>query len=133
MLRNRCSSLSWVRLRAASKRPAAFLILGDHGPRRFTDWNGLSHTYVPEGFGNLVAVSVPERDRARLGALPGEITPINALRRLLDATLKTDLAPLPDRSYYSTLKNGFAFTDVTAAAHAPVSLTDAERVHPQSR
>lgn len=121
------------RLKASSKRPAAFLILGDHGPRRFTDWNDLSKTYVPEGFANLVAVSVPEEGRARLGALPGEITPINALRRTLNATLKTDFKPLPDRSYFSTLRKGFAFTDVTDAARAPANLTEAERVHPQSR
>ena len=121
------------RLRASSKRPAAFLILGDHGPRRFTDWNDLSRTYVPEGFANLLAVSVPEGDRARLGTLPDEITPINAARRLLNATLKTDLKPLPDRSYFSTLKNGFAFTDVTDAARARASQADAEKTHPQSR
>ena len=121
------------RLKASSKRPAAFLILGDHGPRRFTDWNDLSKTYVPEGFANLVAVSVPEESRARLGALPEEITPINAARRFLNATLKTDLKPLPDRSYFSTLKNGFVFTDVTDAARAPANLAEAERVHPQSR
>ena len=120
------------RLRAASKRPAALLIVGDHGPRRFTDWGDLSQTYAPEGFGNLVAIALPE---GKPVPIPDETTPLNALRFLLNGALDTRLAPLPDRSFYSTLKAGFTFTDVTDAARKPVNLADAKRVHPtvQSR
>ncbi|MGC4046524.1 MAG: hypothetical protein QM758_22250 [Armatimonas sp.] len=117
-------------LRKNSPRPVAILLMGDHGSRRYTDWSGAEHTYMPEAFGNLLAVCVPDELKSRFGILPNHPTPLTTFRRLLNATLNEKLPPLPDHSYYSTLNKGFTFVDVTEAARAPVSVEEAKRVHP---
>lgn len=117
-------------LRANSTRPTAILLMGDHGSRRYTDWNSAEHTYMPEAFGNLLAVSVPDELKARFGTLPDQTTPLPTFRRLLNTVLDEKLPELPSHSYFSTLKKGFTFVDVTKAAQTPVSIEDAKRVHP---
>ncbi|MBB6048799.1 sulfatase-like hydrolase/transferase [Armatimonas rosea] len=100
-------------LKKNSARPAVIVVLGDHGSRMQTDWRSRERTNVQEGFSNLQAVFVPG------GApyLTDDLTPINTFRLLLTHVYGESLPRLPDRSYYSTLKNPLKFEEVTAKLH----------------
>lgn len=94
-----------------SKRPSVIVLMGDHGPRRETNWKTLEKTNVREAFYNLLAIATTDEEiRAEI---TGEITPINAIRRILSRVYGENLPRLPDRSYYSTLAYPYHFTDVT--------------------
>lgn len=96
-------------LQRQQTRPAVIWILGDHGSRRDTDWKSLERTDLQEALSNLQAISVPG------GApfLTDDLTPINTLRLTLKHVYGEKLERLPDKSYYSPLRQPLRFTEVT--------------------
>lgn len=107
-------------IRKDASRPAVIVVMGDHGPRSETNWRSRQKTNVQEAFANLLAVSYPDGDAgSRFERDAGEeITPINALRLVLNHEFGMAYAPLPDSSYYSAMRHPLDFTDVTAEARA---------------
>jgi hypothetical protein len=102
-------------LRKPESRPAAIVLMGDHGPRLRTDWRSLQGTDVTEALTNLQAVLLP----GGATSIPQDATPINTLRAVLTRLQGFDLKPLPDHSYYSTLRTPYVFTDVTDRLNRP--------------
>lgn len=102
-------------LRKNATRPAVIVVMGDHGPRRETNWRSLEKTNVHEVFYNLMAVSAPPAyARTVAAATTGDTTAVAVFRRLFTDIYATPYPPIPNRSYYSTLALPYHFTDVTA-------------------
>jgi hypothetical protein len=103
-------------LLSRSKRPPIIVIQGDHGSRMNVDWDRLEHTDLRECFAVLNAVYAPASVKRRF--YPA-ISPVNTFRVILSTLFGADLPVLPDRSYYSTASNPYAFVDVTARRNQP--------------
>lgn len=113
---------SLAALRSNATRPAVIVVLGDHGPRLQTDWRRLDRTNVRESFYNLLAVSAPPAYQATVtAATTGDTTPVSVFRRLFTDIYASPHPPIPDRSYYSTLRAPYRFTDVTAQVKGHVA------------
>ncbi|HLJ57426.1 MAG TPA: hypothetical protein VKT77_20480 [Chthonomonadaceae bacterium] len=95
---------------ARSRRPPIIIVQGDHGSRMNIDWESLANTDVREPFSILNAYYVPAKVR---GHLYDTISPVNSFRVVLDEEFGAHYKLLPDRSYYSTEEEPYAFTDVT--------------------
>ncbi|MHB8637377.1 MAG: hypothetical protein ACYC96_12985 [Fimbriimonadaceae bacterium] len=103
----------------ASPGPAPIVLLqGDHGSKLGLNQNSLEKTDIDECMSNLMAFDVPADVRAKLYP---SITPVNSFRIILSTLFGADLPNLPDRSWYSTFDEPFAFTEVTSrlAERAP--------------
>jgi hypothetical protein len=68
---------------------------------------------MKERLGILLAIRLPDGNSA--GLYP-TLTPVNAMRILLDRVLGCQLPPLDDRAWFSTWARPYAFEDVTARA-----------------
>lgn len=86
------------RIQAASTRPVAIILLGDHGPGSTLDWEHIERTFMPERMGILHAFYLPGKGDP--GLYP-TISPVNSLRVVLNRYLKTELPLLPDQSFIS--------------------------------
>jgi hypothetical protein len=93
-----------------SQRPAIIYIQGDHGPGSHLHWESAAKSDLRERFGILMAMRLPDGKPA---SLPSHVTPVNAVRILLNEALGTQLPPLPDRSYFSGWALPFRFDEVT--------------------
>lgn len=96
---------------ARSARPPIVLLQGDHGPRMRMDWQSLENTDPREAFANLNAFFLPDGKAGKV--FYQDISPVNSFRLLFNHQFGARFARLPDRSYYSTLRKPFQFTDVT--------------------
>ena len=110
-----------------STRPYVIFLLGDHGARSETDWKSLKNTNVHEGFSNLQAVGMSEKEGARELGLSQSSTPINTLRRILDKKMEIELPSLEDKSFYSTLAYPYDFTRVYPRRQRRATLTATTR------
>jgi hypothetical protein len=95
----------------ADGRRTIFYIQGDHGPGSRLDWNDPDRTDARERLGILLAARFPTE--LPTSTMYPSITPVNALRILLNNALGTDLPMLEDRSYFSPWPDPLQFIDVT--------------------
>jgi hypothetical protein len=94
--------------------PPVILIQGDHGHGRmghpvFPLSNLVPKELVDERLTPFAAYALPGLPAE---SLPEGITPVNVMRLVLRHYLDADLPSLPDRSYWSSTNQPFAFTEV---------------------
>lgn len=94
----------------ATSGPNVALIMGDHGPGSRLHWEDLGASDVRERHGILLAMRFPEGDYSDLSPT---ITPINAMRTLLNRVLGAGLPLLDDRAYFSTWSHPYSLHEVT--------------------
>jgi hypothetical protein len=83
------------RIRAEAGPNAAIMLFSDHGSAYGLDWTATERSDLDERTANLVAVSMPDGSMP----LPDDVTLVNALSGLLNATLGSDIAPQSDEHY----------------------------------
>ena len=105
-----------------SRRPPIIIVQGDHGSRMNLDWYSLDKTDVREPFSILNAYYAPKKVRADLY---DTISPVNSFRIVFNDMFGATYARLPDRSYYSTVDQPYAFTDVTSMTENPKDMAHA--------
>ncbi|MEW5912840.1 MAG: hypothetical protein AB1814_09815 [Thermodesulfobacteriota bacterium] len=98
------------RILAASPRPVAILLQGDHGPGSTLDWDHIERSFLPERMTILSAFRLPGPGGP---ALYPTISPVNSFRVVLDRYLGAELPLLPDESYISALNTPFKLFKVT--------------------
>lgn len=85
-----------------NQRPTVIVLMGDHGPRSTVNWDKVENTDVKEAFGNLMAFHlVTPKDTQRV---PQDISPVNALRFVLNTYFDAKIPLLPNRSFLSTVR-----------------------------
>jgi hypothetical protein len=94
-----------------SDKPPVIVLQGDHGPGARLEWDRPTDRAISERMAILNAYYFPQGLR---GSLPTSITPVNSFRLVLGRVLGVDVDTLPDRSYYSSPNDPFAFTPVPA-------------------
>ncbi|HNW92620.1 MAG TPA: hypothetical protein PKM88_06920 [bacterium] len=98
------------RCRRQAIRPQVMVIMSDHGTGTRLDWASPVRTDLDERFGTINAVWYSSGNYA---ARPAALTPVNTLRRIASDWLGADCPPLPEQSFFSTLKQPYHFTDIT--------------------
>jgi hypothetical protein len=96
-----------------SSVPPIIVVIGDHGPRRYLDYQSLQKSDVRECFGNLFAVYLPQGAGTARALFGDEISAVNAFRLLFDQQFGAKFPRLADRSYYSMMRTPYEVTDVT--------------------
>ena len=91
-------------------RDVIIYLQGDHGPGSRLDWNDPVRTDYRERLGILLAARLP---RGAHTAMSADITPVNAVRVLMNAALGAKLPLLDDRAYFSPWRDPLQFIDVT--------------------
>lgn len=92
------------------RRPSIIILQGDHGPGAHMNDPSRRETHVQERLGILFAIG--SNSPAHKISLSAEATPVNLFRAIFNRLLKTDLPPLPDRTYYQPTHTA-PFQDVT--------------------
>lgn len=90
-------------------RETVIYLQGDHGPGSRLHRDDVGSTDLHERHGILLAARAPHLADAIYPA----ITPVNALRVVLNAALGSRMASLDDCAYFSTWEEPYAFIDVT--------------------
>jgi len=93
-----------------SARPPVIIIQGDHGPGSGLDYNSFENTDLEERLSILNAYYLPDGADESLFE---QISPVNSFRIIFNHFFNTELAILPDRSYYSTWSEPFNFIEVS--------------------
>jgi hypothetical protein len=96
-----------------SSVPPIIVVMGDHGPRRYLDYQSLEKSDVRECFGNLFAVYLPAGADSARSLFGDDISAVNTFRLLFDRQFGAKFPRLPDRSYYSMMRTPYEVTDVT--------------------
>ncbi|MES2461531.1 MAG: hypothetical protein V4671_13185, partial [Armatimonadota bacterium] len=91
-------------VRKKSKVPPIIVVMGDHGPRMFLDYQSLPKSDVRECFGNLFAVHLPDGAKSAQTLFGDDISAVNTFRLLFDRQFGATFPRLPDRSYYSMMR-----------------------------
>jgi len=91
-------------------RPRVVLIDGDHGPGSRLHWENVGASDLQERHGILMAVRFPDGDTSGLYPM---ITPLNAMRTVLNQVLGVGLPLIEDRAFFSTWSRPSAFEEVT--------------------
>jgi len=97
-------------LNRSDERDVIIYLQGDHGPGSRLDWKAPDETAYRERLGILLAARLP---RGAQPAMSPNITPVNAVRVLLNSALGANLPLLDDRSYFSPWRDPLEFIDVT--------------------
>ena len=92
-----------------SARPPVILIQGDHGPGSLLIRDSLEKTCLLERTSILSAYYLPDGS----SLLAQDISPVNSFRLILNAYFGTNLALLPNRTFFSPQSWPYDFTDVT--------------------
>ncbi len=92
-------------------REVSILVYGDHGPGSCLRWDSKAATDLRERMGILLALRPAPSSAA---SLYPTMTPVNAMRGVLQAALGIRLPFVDDRSYFSTWTQPYRFSDVTA-------------------
>jgi hypothetical protein len=93
---------------ARSPTSPVIILQGDHGPGSILNGDDPEREELPARMAILDAVHIP-------GGAPDfydSITPVNTFRILLGRFFDTSMAPLPDRSFFSTEKRPFHLYDI---------------------
>ena len=104
------------RILAASPEPPVIIIQSDHGSGSRLNTESVELTDQKERMSILNAYLFPGRD---YHALDPRITPVNSFRVVFDTLFGARLPRLPERNYFSTWHNPFAFHDVTSQVRDP--------------
>lgn len=97
-------------IKAASARPVAIILQGDHGPGSTLDWDHLERSFIPERMGILNAFLLPGVS----GPEPyPEISPVNNFRLVLNRYFRAGLPLLPDDSFISAFYDPYHLFKVT--------------------
>ena len=91
-------------------RQPIIVIQGDHGPGSELSWVGASGTNLKERLSIFSAVYYPER---QYQALYESISPVNTFRVMFNTCFGSSLELLPDRTFYSTWSQPFAFMPIS--------------------
>ncbi|RYF84841.1 MAG: hypothetical protein EOO03_14225 [Chitinophagaceae bacterium] len=94
---------------ANSKTEPVIILQSDHGSDAFIDANDMAKSNVKERIANLFAMRLPAGKKA---PLHDQVTPVNTFRYVFNSCFNAGLPLLPDKSYYSTHKEMFNFTEV---------------------
>ncbi len=97
------------RLLASSRRPAAIVLMADHGPAARMDWRHPETSDLRERFATLLAVKLPDGNRARVDP---HISTVNVLRFVLRECLGANLPPLPSHSFFSDYECPYRMTEL---------------------
>ena len=108
---------------ARAERPTIIVIQGDHGPRAQLVWSDMDESCMRERLGILLAIRFPD---GNYSALHSRLTPVNAMRAILNSALGLELGSLPDRSYFSVPGQPYVFRDVTDQVNPRPSRTRLE-------
>jgi hypothetical protein len=100
-----------------SDKPPIIILQSDHGARWRFGPPGSDIDYKPY-YGILNAYYLPGLDQTKLY---DSITPVNSFRVVLDHYFGTDMDLLEDKTYYSTYKNPYDFTDTTKESDRTIS------------
>ena len=92
-------------------RPSIIYIQSDHGPGSKLNWDDAAKSDLRERFGILLAARFARGNQARFYQ---GITPINAMRVVLNDALDLAWRLEADRSYFSSWRNPSEFLEVTA-------------------
>jgi len=97
----------------ASKTPSIIILQGDHGTASTgSGYKGLeepTEILAKERMKIFAAYRLPGHEEA----IPEEITPINAFRKIFNAYFDANFSELPNKSYFSHYERPFDFIDVT--------------------
>jgi hypothetical protein len=115
------------RLLAESPEPPIIILQSDHGSELYLDMQDVQHTDLHERMSILNAYYFPSRN---YGALYQEISPINSFRMVLNAYFGADMNLLPDRNFFSTWTDPYAFIDVTGTVRSAESKSSPEPPKP---
>ncbi|MGP0068545.1 MAG: hypothetical protein ACLQGP_33715 [Isosphaeraceae bacterium] len=103
------------RLLAESPRPPIIILQSDHGSELYLDPQDVQHSDVHERMSILNAYYFPDQN---YGGLYQEISPVNSFRVVLNTFFGAELDLLPDKNYFSTWADPYAFIDVTASVRS---------------
>jgi hypothetical protein len=81
-----------------SERPPVIIIQGDHGSRRYLDWDSAENTCMQERMAILNAYYLPGVEEEML--YPG-ISPVNSFRVVLDSYFGAEMGLLADEHYFA--------------------------------
>jgi len=98
------------RILAQSSRPPIIILQGDHGPASFRNWNDLDSEQLAERTAILNAYLIPKDSTGP--AWYDSISPVNTFRLIFDRVFGESLPLLPDRSWFSTIRQPYRFYDV---------------------
>jgi hypothetical protein len=102
-------------IRDNSKRPVAIVLMGDHGSRLNTDFRSMAKTDPGESSRILMAVSLPGMTSSERSTVD-TLSPVNVLRFVLSARFGENFPLLPNRGWFSTFSDAFAFQKVPDAS-----------------
>jgi hypothetical protein len=109
------------RLLAESPEPPIIILQSDHGSELYLDYNNVHHTDLHERMSILNAYYFPGKRYERLYE---GISPVNSFRVVLNTFFGAALDLLPDKNFFSTWSDPYAFIDVSDAVRS------AERASP---
>ncbi len=117
------------RLLAESPRPPIIILQSDHGSELYLDMEDVQHTDLHERMSILNAYYFPDRNYR---GLYEEISPVNSFRVVFNTYFGASLELLPDKNFFSTWTEPYAFIDVTGSVKSSESKTppDAPRSNP---
>ncbi|MEX2532307.1 MAG: hypothetical protein WD960_16185 [Gemmatimonadota bacterium] len=106
------------RIQETSVHPPVIILQSDHGYAHLPDARPIplrtaTQDQVADRLDVFAAYHVPFASDSI--TYPG-ITPVNALRRVFSEVFGLDLAPIPDRSYWSSFQNPYDFTLIECPA-----------------
>ena len=104
------------RILAQSPSPPVIIIQGDHGAGQITSRDPADPGQLPRRLSILNAIHLPPAPNPSGETLYPTITPVNTFRIILSRYLDTTLAPLPDKSYFSTIMRPFLLLDIDDSA-----------------
>jgi hypothetical protein len=103
-----------------SPKPPVILLQGDHGhgqmPLHIPDVDSLTPTQIAERANVFAAYYLPGADT---GVVYDSITPVNVFRTVFRHYFHANLAPLPDKTYWSPWTAPFKFTRVNRGYRSP--------------
>ncbi len=110
-------------LREQTEGKAIIIVQSDHGSCMGLTASDISKSDVPERFGILNAIYLPEQYSR--GELDPAISSVNTFRVVLSTVFGADLPKLPDRAWYSY--GDLDFTEVTSLVVGPDSSPSLQR------
>ncbi len=94
----------------SSERPLTLMIMSDHGPGAYLDWESMENSDMRERMANFFAVYSSHGD---VSAYSHHVTPVNVFPVLLNSHFGLNLPLHENRSWFSCWDSPLEFQDVT--------------------